>query len=316
MHLSHQHRSAMQTAAQLNDEFALPDLLTFDEPHPGMPRARVRTPACAGELYLQGAHLTGWQPSGQRPVLFLSERSAFIPGKAIRGGIPVIFPWIGSPETSPVHPPPGSSSHGYARVWPWTLRFAALAGDDLHLSLTLDHNDRLHALGFDFLQLGIDLILGQTLTVRLTAANAGETPFLFEEALHAYLQLGDIHQVSLEGLAGTEFLDKTENFRRKTQTENPLRFTAETDRPYLNTTTPVTLTDPVLQRRLTVTKTNSDTTVIWNPAAELTAKLPDLAPADWHHFACIETANAADNAVTLQPRQAHTMVMQLKAESL
>ncbi len=305
----------MQTAAELNAEFAIPDLLTFNERHPGMPSARILTPTCAGELYLQGAHLTHWQPAGQEPVLFLSDRSAFTPGKPIRGGIPVIFPWFGSPDTSPVHPAPGSPSHGYARVWPWSLRFAALAGDDLHLSLTLDHNDRLHALGFDFLQLGIDLILGQTLTVRLTAANAGQAPFLFEEALHAYLQLGDIHQASIEGLAGTEFLDKTDDFRRKTQIEDPLRFTAETDRPYLNTATPVTLTDPVLQRRLTVSKTESNTSVLWNPAAALTAKLPDLAPDAWHHFACIETANVAENAITLEPQQAHSMTMHLNVEA-
>ena len=306
----------MQTAAELTEEFNIPDVLTFDEVHPGMPRARIVTPACSAELYLQGAHLTQWQPAGQEPVLFLSERSAFAPGKAIRGGIPVVFPWFGAPETSPVHPPPGSASHGYARVWPWTLRFAALAGDDLHLSLTLDHNDRLHAIGFDFLQLGLDLIVGDTLTVRLTAANTGHNAFLFEEALHAYLQLGDVHNVAIEGLRGTEFLDKTDNFRRKTQAEDPIRFTAETDRPYLNTATPVTLVDPVLKRRLTVSKKSSATSVIWNPAAELNAKLPDLAPEDWQHFACIETANVADNAVTLLPQGAHSMTMHLAVEPL
>jgi glucose-6-phosphate 1-epimerase len=310
----------MQTAAELNESFAIPDCLAFDEPYPGMPCLHVTTAACTAELFLQGAHLTQWKPCDQEPVLFLSERSAFAPGKAIRGGIPVIFPWFGSPDTSPVRPPAGSASHGYARVWPWSLQFAALAGEDIHLSLTLDHNDRLHALGFDFLQLGIDLILGKTLTVRLTAANAGNgqhtEPFLFEEALHTYLALSDIHQVSIEGLANTEYLDKTDSFRRKTQTDPAITFTAETDRPYLNTTNPVSLLDPALQRRLTVSKANSSTTVIWNPGPELTAKLPDLAPEDWHHFACIEAANAAENALPLQPGEARSMQMQITVEAL
>lgn len=306
----------VQTPDQLNDEFGIPDRLGFDEPFPGMPRARVMTPACTAELYLQGAHLTHWQPAGHQPVLFLSSRSVFAPGKAIRGGIPVIFPWFGSPDTSPVHPPAGSASHGFARVWPWTLRFAALLGDEVHLSLTVDHNDRLHALGFDFLQLGIDIVLGETLRVRLSCANMADKPFLVEEALHTYLAIGDIHNVEVEGLGGTEFLDKTQNFKRESQTEEPLRFSAETDRPYLNTARPVSLVDPVLGRRLTVAKTNSDTTVVWNPAAELTAKLPDLAPDDWHRFACLETANAAENAVTLQPQQPHTMAMELTVDRL
>ncbi len=308
----------MQTAPQLNDEFALPHCLAFDEIHPGMPRARITTPACTAEVYLQGAHLTQWQPASREPVLFLSERSAFTPGKAIRGGIPIIFPWFGAPETSPIHPPQGSASHGFARVWPWTLRFVALAGDDLHLSFTLDHNERLHALGFDFLQLGVDFILGSKLTVRLSAVHSvtgpEARPFVFEEALHAYLQLGDIHQVSIEGLAGTDYLDKTDSFLRKDQVDPIIIFTSETDRPYLNTTSPVTLVDPVLRRRLCVSKAHSSTTVVWSPAAALTAKLPDLAPDDWQHFACIETANVAENAVTLAPGQAHTMEMQLSVE--
>ncbi len=306
----------MQTLPELTGAFAIPGCLAFDEPHPGMTRALVTTPACTAELYLQGAHLTRWQPAGQQPALFLSERSAFAPGKAIRGGIPVIFPWFGAPDTSPVHPSPGSPSHGFARTSPWTLRFAALAGTDLHLSLTLDPTDLQRSFGFGALQLGLDLILGSTLTVRLSAANTGDTPLLFEEALHAYFSLADIHQASVVGLANTQYLDKTDNFRPKTQTENPLRFTGETDRPYLDTTTPVTLVDPVLKRRLTVTKTNSATTVVWNPAADLTAKLADLAPDAWQHFACLETANAAQNAITLTPGAAHTMSMHLSVESI
>lgn len=306
----------MQNAAELNESFALPELLGFDEPFPGMPRARITTPACTAELYLQGAHVTAWQPTGQQPALFLSGRSAFAPGKAIRGGIPVIFPWFGAPDTSPVHPTGNPSAHGFARVWPWTLRFAALAGEDLHLSFTLDHNDRLHAQGFDFLHLALDVVFGPTLTLRLVAGNNGDAPFLIEEALHTYLHVGDVRQVSVEGLVDTTYLDKTDNFERKVQADPDLRFTTETDRPYLNTTGPVTLVDPVLGRHLRVTKKQSQTTVVWNPAAALAAKLPDLGPDDWQHFACIETANAADNAVLLQPHEAREMVMQLAIEPL
>lgn len=309
----------MQTAQELNAEFAIEDCLTFDEPHAGMPRARMRTPACGAELYLQGAHLTQWQPAGQQPALFLSEKSQYLPGKAIRGGIPIIFPWFGAPETSPVHPGPGSASHGFARIRPWTLRFAALAGSDLHLSLTLDHNDRLHATGFDLLQLGLDLILGETLTLRLTAANTANGPearsFLIEEALHAYLRIGDLEQVSISGLADTEYLDKPDGFRRKTQLDPEVRFSGETDRPYLNTTHPLTVQDNALGRRLVVTKSNSNTTVVWNPAADLAAKLTDLGEGDWKHFVCVETANAADNAILLRPGEAHSMSMQLTVEA-
>lgn len=306
----------MQSVAELNEMFALPDVLSFDEPHPGMPCARVTTPACTAEFYLQGAHLTQWQPTGEAEALFLSERSAFVPGKAIRGGIPVIFPWFGSPDRSPVHTAPGAASHGFARGGSWTLRFAALAGDELHLTATLDRTDGMRMMGFSGFELAYELILGRTLTARLSVANTGDEPFLFEQALHAYLAVGDSREVSVEGLLGTEFLDKTDQFQRKTQTVADLRFEGETDRPYLNTAAPLTLHDPALQRRLHLQKNGSQTTVTWNPGPELTATLPDLAPSAWEHFVCVETANVAENAITLRPREAHTMEMRLSVEPL
>ncbi len=303
----------MQSVVELNEMFALPDVLSFDEPHPGMPRARIATPACSGEFYLQGAHLTQWQPAGQAAALFLSERSTFTPGRAIRGGIPVIFPWFGSPERSPVHPASGTS-HGFARTGPWSVRFSALAGDELHLAMTLDQTEDATALGFLGFELAYEVILGRTLTARLSVANTGEAPFFFEEALHAYLAVGDSRKVSVEGLRGTDFLDKTENFQRKTQNDPELRFVGETDRPYLNTAAPLTLIDPVLLRRLRLEKTGSKTTVTWNPGPELAAKLPDLAPDAWESFVCLETANVAEDAITLRPREAHTMEMRLRVE--
>ncbi len=310
----------MQTVDQLTADFGLPELLTFDEPHPGMPRLGVRTPACTAELYLPGAHLTAWQPAGQQPVLFLSEKSNFAPGKAIRGGIPVVFPWFAAADTSPVPTPPGAGSHGFARTSPWTLRFAALAGDDLHLSLTLDQTEgtpateAMRKAGFSGFGLALEVILGHTLTLRLSVANSGEKPLFFEEALHAYLAVGDSEHVTVEGLAGTEYLDKTENFARHTQTDRELRFRGETDRPYLNTTAPLTLHDPVLGRRLRLIRANSRTAVTWNPGPALTAKLPDLLPDAWRNFVCLETANVAENALTLQPGEAQTMEMHLAVE--
>ncbi len=313
----------VQTAETLTAEFGLPGILTFDEPHPGMPRLRIATPACTAELYLQGAHLTAWQPTGEQPVLFLSPRSEFLPGKPIRGGIPVVFPWFASPSTSPVPTPAGAGSHGFARTRPWILQFAGLAGDDLHLSLSLEQAEDMRALGFSGFGLACELILGRTLTVRLSVANTAfaaqpgspqAKPFFFEEALHAYLAVGDSERVSVEGLQNTEYLDKTENFVRETQTSRELTFHGETDRPYLNTVAPLTLHDPILGRRLLLRKANSHTTVTWNPGPELAARLPDLGADNWRGFVCLETANAAENAVTLQPGEARTMEMHLSVE--
>ena len=303
----------MQTLAELNDQFQISEALSFDQTEAGLLRANISTPACKAQLYLHGAHLTAWQPSGHKPVLFLSDRSEFEPEKAIRGGIPVIFPWFG-PRT--IDARTDGPAHGFARLQTWHLAFAAISGEDLHLTLTLGPSDESRTLGFDHFQLAYTVVLGRELRLRLTVANQAETPLHFEEALHTYLEVGDATKVSLIGLANTDYLDKTDNFARKRQAEETLHLTTQTDRPYLNTPATVTLTDPILHRQITVAKQNSLTTVIWNPWDEATAKIADMSPEGWRTMTCVETANAGENAITLSPRETHTMESLISIQEL
>jgi glucose-6-phosphate 1-epimerase len=301
---------------QLTDNFAIPGVLAFSENESGLIHATITTTSCTAELYLQGAHLTQWQPKGHKPVLFLSERSLFTPGKAIRGGIPIVFPWFGARTATPTSPRTDGPSHGFARTAEWQLAFAAVAGDDLHLTLTLSPSDTSRALGFDQFQVAYQIVLGAELRLQLTVANLADAPLHFEEALHTYLAVGDAQQVSIIGLSDTEYIDKTDGFTRKRQKESPLRLTGETDRPYLDNQNPVNLDDPVLKRRVTVDKSNSKTTVIWNPWSEQAAKLADMTPTGWLEMTCIETANVADDAITLGPRQTHTMEAHILVEAM
>jgi glucose-6-phosphate 1-epimerase len=310
---------ALTTLDTLTAHFGLPGILAFDAAPSGLLRARVTTPACSAEIYLHGAHLTHWQPAGEAPVLFLSDRSAFVPDKPIRGGVPLIFPWFGARTATPENPRPEDQrtdgpSHGFARLEDWTLAFAALSGDNLHLTFTLAPTAQSRALGFDHFRLAYEVVLGRTLTLRLTVANDAAHPLRIEEAFHTYFAVGDAEQVSILGLQGVDFLDKTDHFARKHQADPAVTFRAETDRPYLNTTATVTLEDPILERRIVIAKEGSETTVVWNPWVELSAKTADLDPDAWRTMACVETANAADNALTLAPHTAHTMQAQISVE--
>ncbi len=272
----------MQTIDQLNTSFAIPGVLDFSE-HNALIRASINTPACSGELYLHGAHVTAWQPTGAEPVLFLSEKSAFAPGKAIRGGIPIVFPWFGPRTATPEDPRTDGPSHGFARTQVWNLDFGAYAAEELHLSLSLAPTEVSRSLGFDHFLVAYQITFGRELRLRLSVANDGGKPMRIEEALHTYLHVGDVAQARVHGLFETEYLDKTENFARKTQTEPVLAFSGPTDRPYLNTTSPLVVDDPVLNRRMTVTKQNSNTTVVWNPWAN--AGLADMAEGEWRQHA-------------------------------
>jgi glucose-6-phosphate 1-epimerase len=295
--------------AQLNEHFGIPGVLAFHKRDSGLIYADVTTPQAKATVYLQGAHLTAWQPTGQQPVIFLSRKSDLVPGKPIRGGVPIAFPWFANRHDGKTGP-----SHGFARIQDWTLAFAAMAGDDLHLTFTLGPTQISHDLGYDNFGLAFQLIIGRSLTMRLTVANKAEAPLVFEEALHTYYAVGDVHEVVLNGLEGTSYIDKVDNFQVKPQ-NGPVTITSQTDRVYQNTTATCVLHDNAGKRRITIAKQGSNTTVVWNPWETGAAKIPDLDPTEWHEYLCVETVNAAANAVTLAPGASHTMQAHITVES-
>ena len=149
--------------------------------------------------------------------------------------------------------------------------------------------------------------------MRLTVANDADTPLVFEEALHTYYSITDIHEASVTGLEGTTYVDKMEDMRDMMQ-HGAVAITSPTDRVYSNTAATCVLHDAAGRRRVTVAKAGSDTTVIWNPWDSGALKLPDLEPSEWHKFIAIETVNAAANAVTLAPGATHTMQAHISVE--
>ena len=292
------------TISELNDAYAIPGVLTFDT-KAGMPRLNAKTPACEATLYLQGAHLTHWQPSGTRPVLFLSERAELAPGKAIRGGIPLCFPWFG-PRSEGLGQGSGGGQHGFARTSnDWQLSFAALAGEDLHLTFTLAPTDLSRSLGFDNFRVVYELVLGRTLTLRFTVANTGQQPLRFEEALHTYFHVEDVRTTPVKGLESATYLDKTDAGAEKKLPAGLLTLAHWTDWVFPSNPAPVTIQDA--GRTLQITKQKSQTTVVWNPWEEKSTGMADLAPGAWPTFLCIESANTGKDAVTLAPQQSHTL---------
>jgi glucose-6-phosphate 1-epimerase len=304
---------------ELRNEFSVPGILAFEPANGGLIAAHVTTPAAEATIYLQGAHLTQWKPAGFAPAIFLSQRAEFAPGKPIRGGVPIVFPWFADRHDGRPGP-----QHGFARISEWELAFAAMAADDLHLTFTLAPNDLSRSLGFDHFKLAYRVTVGRTLTLELTVANdsgsggayagdasahiaANGAPLLFEEALHTYYAVADARQVSIDGLGGTAYIDKVDGFKHKVQPPDPLMFAGRTDRPYLNTEAACVLHDPAGGRKITVAKSGSRSTVVWNPWQELTATMADMEPDAWMHMTAIETANVGDNAVTLAAGATHTM---------
>jgi len=307
----------MQTAAELNAQFAIPSVLRFDEDRNGLPRAQVSVPTADATIYLQGAHLTFWQPVGDEPVLFSGGDAKWRNEHSSHVGVPVIFPWFGAKTLGPNEAGNASAPmHGFARQQPWTLALAAQTGDSVNLVFTLAANELSRSFGYGAFRLAMSFTIGPSLTMELTVANDDDKPLVFEEALHTYLAVKDVREVSIEGLANTEYLDKVENFARKRQEQKFLCFKSRTDRVFVNTETRSVLHDPIGKRLITVDKTGSRTTVVWNPWEELATQYNDIGKEGWPRFACIETVNAGENAVTLAPGETHTMRAAVRVEKM
>lgn len=304
-------------ATELNEQFGIPGALSLETTPGGLTVAQITTPAASASVYLHGAHITQWTPSRQKPVLYLSPRTDLAPGKPIRGGIPVIFPWFGprSGTPAPPHSDQPGPSHGFARISGWNLAFAALSGDDLHLSLTLGPNQQSREAGFDHFGLSMNFRIGRTLGLEFTVANnPGAQPLVFEQALHTYYAVADATHVRVNGLGGTTYIDKRDDMKHKVLPAGPLTFTAATDRVFLDTTSTCTIDDPAGHRRIIVEKAGSHSTVVWNPWSTLAPTLPDMDPEGWLKMVCVETANVDKNAITLAPGATHTMSFKVSVE--
>ncbi|MGA7460377.1 MAG: D-hexose-6-phosphate mutarotase [Candidatus Korobacteraceae bacterium] len=267
----------------------------------GLAKVQIATPIVAGEVYLHGAHVTSWKPAGKEEVFFVSENSLWQDGHAIRGGVPICFPWFGDKADDP-HAP----AHGFVRTKEWKLEKITAHGADVSVELSTESGpDTRQWYAADF-RLVYRVTYSSDLTLELIMLNTGREPLRFEEALHAYHNVGDAAQASIAGLDGIQYLDKTDSFREKTQA-GEIHITRETDRVYLNTSHPLTVTDTVLQRRIVVTKKNSLSTVIWNPWSEKALTMSDMGQHQWKRMLCIETSNVGEFAVSLAPGQQHTM---------
>jgi D-hexose-6-phosphate mutarotase len=293
----------MSNVSELNAKFGVPGVVTIDEGKGGLARVRITAPAAEAEMYLHGAHVTHYKPQGQKPVLFMSAESLFDPAKAIRGGVPVIFPWFGQNASDPKAP-----QHGFARTTVWSIRDVRTTnGHGVVVTLGLAASDATRKVWPHEFEATFTLAVGKALEMTMEVVNKSPREIFFEEALHTYLAVGDIKRTTIDGLAGRTFIDKVSNKARKTQPAGPFTLTGETDRVYLNTPDTVTVDDAANGRKLVVSKTGSASTVVWNPWIDKAKAMADFGDEEWPYMLCVETANAADNVLTLAPGARHVM---------
>jgi D-hexose-6-phosphate mutarotase len=284
----------------------LPKSVRLDTGEGGLPVLRVAGPEATADIYLHGAHVTAWAPRGAQPVLWTSPRSRYTADAAIRGGVPICFPWFGAHPADPAAP-----SHGFARLLDWELADAADEGDDVVVTLLLRDSATTRSSPWPHaFTARYTVRVGRRLTLGLTVVNEAEEgadPFTFEAALHTYLAVADVRQCSVHGLEGVPFLDRNGGPDPQPGQEQAVTFPGEVDRVYLRTPATTTVHEPADGRRVEVTAEGSDATVVWSPGAEKAAAMVDVGADAWTGFVCVETCNVRASAVRLGPGERHTM---------
>jgi len=275
----------------------------------GLAKVVVTTNVSTAEIYLHGAHITHFQKNGEPPLLFMSAKSYFAPGKPIRGGVPVILPWFGNRD--------GEPSHGFARITEWQLVKTSAASDGA-VALQFALPEIPERVAWKNLRVEFIVTVSDTLAMELIAANDGcDEPLEIENCLHTYFHVGDIGTVSIDGLRGAHYLDNAAggNGELKIQNESPLRIAKETNRLYLDTTSAVEIRDENLERVIRVEKSGSNSTVVWNPWT--TQKLPDdFDPAEHRHMVCVESGNVKQNKISLAPGKTSALKVVLSSQMM
>ena len=298
------------TITELDRRFGLAGIATVVEGNGGLPMVRVATPLATGEMYLHGAHATSWKPAGAEEVVFLSSRSRWEDGQAIRGGIPVCFPWFRAKSDDP-HAP----AHGFVRTKAWQLESILQRGDAISVSMFTQSDESTKRWWPADFRLVHRATFGTELQLELEVTNTGTTAVRFQEALHTYHRVGHVETARLHGLDEVRYLDNTDSNREKVQ-HGDVVIASQTDRAYLTAQPEVELEDPTLHRRIQIAKENSATTVVWNPWVEGARALADLGDDEWTQMFCVEASNVLDCAVELEPGKLHRMAAKITVASM
>jgi tagaturonate reductase len=303
------HTTSDDAAPAHRDTLALPTGIRIITARGGLPAVEVAIDSATALIYLHGAHVAEWTPAGEKPVLWMSENSVFSPTAALRGGIPICFPWFGPNSADPTAP-----NHGWARISPWALTAAVLVGPDAHLTFELAGAHRDAADVAQQLSLQYTVVIGSTLTLGLTVRNEGNAAVSVEAAFHTYFAVGDARETTLLGLADLPYLDRTITPPATASSPVPVAFLGgEIDRVYPMPRI-VTIQDDRNERSIRVGETDAAQTVVWNPGSAKAAAMGDFGDNEWTETVCVEAANVRDQAMVIDPAASHHVGVTISVE--
>lgn len=285
----------MSTSADSLSSFRIPGVVDVVPGRGDLPVLQVRNTFAEADIYLLGATVTRFVPAGEQPVLWLSDNTPAVEGKALRGGIPVCFPWFGPHRKVSTFP-----VHGCVRFRSWRIESVAQLSDGrTRVVLGIGSDEATKAFWpHDFL-LQLAVTVGTSLEVAMTATNTGDEPFSYENCLHTYFNVGDVAATTVTGMDGLGYLDRGAGDRRGVQSGD-IAPQGEIVNIYTGARQRSVIHDTAKGRRIVLDQGNFAESVVWNLWEANAAKNPEIGPL-WRTFLCVEAGNCVDDRVTLLP---------------
>jgi glucose-6-phosphate 1-epimerase len=276
-------------------EYEIADELRFVEIEHGFTYIEINNAKAHATISTYSGQLLSYRPLGEKDdLLFVSDKAYYEDGKAIKGGIPVCWPWFGADPDDR-----GRPAHGFVRNRQWEVSASeSLADGSTRVVLGLGDSESTRDIWPHPFKLSIEITVGDSLRVALLTHNTGDKSITISQALHTYFRVGDISKVRVLGLDGTEYLDKVDDSARKTQA-GPVTIDGEVDRIYQGEPGELVIDDASLARKIRITSGGSSTAVVWNPWIATAASMGDLDDDDYRKMLCVETANAGPETVEI-----------------
>ncbi|WP_310441207.1 D-hexose-6-phosphate mutarotase [Sulfurimonas sp.] len=258
----------------------------------------IKNSSAEAKIALQGAHIFHYKREGKEPILWLSEVSDFEVGKAIRGGVPVCWPWFGFNENKTL------PQHGFARTALWKF----VGGDEVDekttsITLRLTHSDETLKMWCYKFELELKITISDRLSMELKTTNLDRESFTITQALHTYFAVSHISDVAIKGLDKKPYLDAL-TWKNEVQ-KGDISFNQEVDRVYQEVDGEILLIDK--NRTVHLKNEGSSSVVVWNPWIEKCSRMSAMKPTAYESMLCIESANAFDDFKVIKPNESHTL---------
>ncbi|MFI3137677.1 MAG: D-hexose-6-phosphate mutarotase [Methylococcaceae bacterium] len=288
---------------QLNSDFGRPSQLEFIEGGGGFPFISITNHQAKALISIYAGQVLSFQPVNEaEDLLFLSPQAVYAESKAIRGGIPVCWPWFG-PDPKGLQRP----NHGFVRNNYWlVVATETLSDDETKVTLMFKESSKKERTWQKPFTLTLEITVGATLNLKLTTHNTGDNVFSITQAFHSYLRVGHIKHVQILGLEGCDYFDKLDQGIQKSQ-DGVVTVTEEVDRIYTDVENTLLIVDSALKRRIQITSTSNKTAVVWNPWLKTSKKMADLGNTDYKHFICVEAGNIAFDLIQILPGDQYSL---------